>query len=197
MCHCIKPLLSLVLLGLAFPVFSQEANRLVNKGIIVKTNLLSLVARRPTVSIEKTFRGNLGIEASYVQGQFHNILLTDYYSYNGFLIRAKKYFLDLDYTYPSPFIGIYTGNLFRNIKTEGGSLDNRGWVGYPSRNFSSNSLRGGGTFGISYLTKRKFIIEGLGSIGYGRYINLDKSDPNTYSNGYPDVQVWLSIGYCL
>ncbi len=77
-----------------------------------------------------------------------------------------------------------------------GRTDNSGWFGYPSRYFTAHSLRAGGTFGLAYITKARFIFDGQASLGYGRYVQLDKSNPNTYSNGYLDAQVWFSVGYC-
>jgi hypothetical protein len=40
------------------------------------------------------------------------------------------------------------------------------------------------------------VIDFQTSMGYGRYLNIDKQDPNTYANGYLDMQLWFSIGYC-
>jgi hypothetical protein len=50
--------------------------------------------------------------------------------------------------------------------------------------------------GFLRLTKNRIIVDGQASLGYGRYLKINKSDPNTYSNGYLDMQLWLSIGHC-
>jgi len=169
--------------------------RPLEKRLIVKSNLLSLIAKRPSLSVEKLFPNRLSAELCFVQGQFNNILLTDHYDYIGFLLRLKQYTDDFKFGKVNPFLGTYLGNLTRNIQTEG-RIDNSGWIGNPSRDFSANSVRVGGTVGLTYFSKSKFVIEGLGSLGYGRYLNLDKSDPNTNGNGYLDIQVWISVGYC-
>lgn len=165
------------------------------KRIVVKTNLLSLVAQRPTVTIEKFFSNSFSTEVAFVQGQFNNFLFTDHYGYNGFLVRAKKYFTELEFGSLSPYAALYVGNLKRNIQTTG-QVDNTGFWGYPSRDFSANSIRGGGSLGLSYLGKSKIIVDGLASLGYGRYMKVDKPDVNQNTTGYLDAQVWLSIGYC-
>jgi len=183
-----------------FNCFGQISERIstfarpLEKRLIVKSNILSLVARRPTFSVEKLLPNRFSAELCFVQGQFNNILFTDHYDYSGFLLRIKKYSDDFRIGKINPFLGTYIGNLTRNIQTEG-RTDNSGWVGYPSRDFSASSIRAGATGGLTYFSKSRFVIEGLGSLGYGRYLNLDKSDPNTYRNGYPDLQVWLSFGY--
>jgi len=174
--------------------FSQKINRPLTKRIIVKTNLLSLIAQQPTITIEKVFSNNFSAEVAFVQGQFNNVLFTDHYDYHGFLLRAKKYFADAKDGAFSPYIAAYAGNLQRNIRTQG-QTDNSGWFSYPSRNFSANSIRGGGTLGVSYFSKKRWVVDGLGSIGYGQYINIDKANSNTRSNGYLDLQIWLSVGY--
>lgn len=163
------------------------------KKLIVKTNILSLFAHQPTISIEKLFPNRLSAEISFVQGEFNNILLTDHYDYSGLLLRLKKYTYEFSPGEINPFWGIYLGNLTRNIQTEG-HTDNSGWFGYPSRYFSGKSIRTGGTVGTTYFSNM-LVIEVLGSLGFGHYLNLDKSDPDTNGNGYLDLQIWLSVGY--
>jgi len=181
-----------------FLSYGQETSKpLVNRWI-VKTNVLSLIAKRPTIPLERTFESSFSVEGSYIQGKFNHILFTDHYEYKGFLLRAKKYFVNYNYKVILPYAGIYVGNLHRSIRTTGQALDNSsiGFFGYPSREFSGHSIRGGGSFGIAYFTKSRINFDGQTSLGYGRYLNLDSSDPNTYSKGHPDFQVWASIGYC-
>ena len=180
---------------IAVPAYPQETPRPLEKRVIVKSNILNLLAHRPTVSLEKYFNKSFSTEVSFVQGEFNNFLLTDHYDYKGFLLRAKKHIVNIEPGRVSPYAGIYTGNLKRNIRTEG-YVDNTGFVGYPDRDFSANSIRGGGSLGLSYFTRNYFIFDTQSSLGYGRYINIDKKDPDTYSMGYLDVQLWLSVGYC-
>lgn len=172
---------------------AQETARPLTKRVIVKTNVLSLIAQRPTITVEKVFSKNFSAEASFVQGQFNNLLFTDHYDYNGFLVRAKKYLIDLNFGAISPYAAIYLGNLKRTIQTAG-QIDNTGWFGYPSRNFSANSIRCGGSAGFSYISKSKIIVDGLASLGYGRYTKIYK--PDSHWAGYLDAQLWISIGYC-
>ena len=179
---------------MAAAAYAQEARPL-TKTFIVKTNLLSLLAQQPTVSVEKVFRKNFSVEGSFVQGQFNHFLLTDHYDYNGFLVRVKKYFCHPGFGKMCPYAAVYAGSLQRNIQTKGQTISN-GYLGYPSRNFSANSARVGGSFGISWFTKNRIIIDYQNSLGYGRYLHLDTNDPDTYAKGYPDVQLWLSVGYC-
>jgi hypothetical protein len=188
-------LVLLLFLFTAVAAFAQQAARPLTKPLMVKTNILSLIAQRPTLSVEKFFTGTFSAEASFVQGRFNNLFFTDHYNYSGFLLRAKKHLDAVDFATVNPYVGIYLGNLKRNIQTEGRS-DRTGWFGYPSRDFSANSLRTGGSLGFSYITKRRFVMDMQGSLGYGRYLNLDKSNPNTYANGFLDMQIWFSLGYC-
>lgn len=187
--------ITLLALGLSLSAFSQKTTRPLAKRIIVKTNLLSLIAQRPTITVENFFSNTFSTELSFVQGQFNNFLATDHYDYNGFLVRAKKHFIPLDFGRVSPYAALYIGNLKRNIQTTGW-VDNSGWFGYPSRNFSANSIRGGGSFGLSCITKSKIIIDGLTSLGYGKYTKIYKPDVNRNRSGYFDAQIWLSVGYC-
>lgn len=186
----------LIAFTLTISAFSQEAGRPLTKKVIVKTNLLSLLAQRPTFTIEKVFLNNFSAEVSFVQGQFNNFLFTDHYDYNGFLVRVKKHFTDLDFGRVSPYAAVYVGNLKRSIQTTGGQIGSSGWIGYPSRDFSANSVRGGGSLGLSYISKSKIVVDGLMSLGYGTYTKVYKPDLNRNSNGYLYAQVWLSIGYC-
>lgn len=181
-----------------FLLYGQETTTSYANRWIIKTNVLSLFAQRPTIILERTFGSSFSLEGAYTQGKFNNILFTDNYEYNGFLIRAKKYFVNYDYEMMLPYAGIYAGNLHRLIQTTGQTLDNSaiGFFSYPSRKFSGHSIRSGTSLGLSYFTKSRITLDGQTSVGYGRYLNLDLSDPNTYSKGHPDFQVWLAIGYC-
>jgi hypothetical protein len=191
----IRHFITLVAMTLTISTFAQETSSALTKRIIVKTNLLSLVARRPTVTLEKMFSNSVSAEASFVQGEFNDFLFTDHYDYSGFLLRAKKHFTDLEFGGISPYVALYVGNLRRTIQTTG-QVDNTGFWGYPSRDFSANSIRGGGSLGLSYISKSKIIVDGLMSLGYGKYTRVYKPDVNRNSSGYLDTQIWLSVGYC-
>ncbi len=114
--------------------------------------MLSLLAQKPTISAEKFFGETVSIELSFVQGEFNNLLFTDHYDYCGALARAKKYFNRPDFGMVASYGAIYAGILRRNIHTVG-RTDNSGWFSYPSRDFSANSLRGGGSFGVTWIIK--------------------------------------------
>lgn len=192
----VKPtfLLGLFLFSL-ISLFAQKQTRPFKKTIIVKTNVLSFLALKPSISIEKPFTEKWSGEVSFVQGEFNNFLFTDHYDYNGFLFRLKKHFAPFEFGRLSPYVALYTGTLQRNIYTTG-HTDNTGWFSLPSRNFTANSIRSGGSLGLSYISKSKIIIDGQSSLGYGRYIKLDNNNPNSFSRGYLDFQLWVSIGYC-
>jgi hypothetical protein len=190
-----KSFITLFAILLTLTVIAQETSRPLTRRIIVKTNLLSLLAQRPTVTIEKVFSKTFSTEISFVQGEFNNFLLTDHYDYNGFLVRAKKHFTKVDYGRVSPYGALYVGNLKRTIQTTG-QVDNTGWFGYPSRDFSANSVRGGATLGLAYFSKSKINLDAAMSLGYGRYTRIYKTDANRNATGYLDAQVSLSVGYC-
>ncbi len=172
--------------------FSQWKGRPINKRIIVKSNLLNWVAGQPSISVEKFFPKGFSAEFSYVQGTFDNFLFTDRYQYNGFLARAKKYIFEIEPGSGSPFVGIYFGNLSREIKTEG-YIDNTGWFSFPTRNFKTNSIRTGASTGYTYIFNNKIILDAQLGLGYGAYPKNQR--PENYK-GYLDAQVWLSVGYC-
>ena len=172
------------------PSYSQETLRPLTKKIIVKTNVMNLLAKRPALTIEKVFSKRFSAEFSFVQGEVNDLLLTDHYEYIGVLFRAKKYMSDLDYGRLSPYAGLYIGSLKRDLQSDGVILS----VDY-SRDFLANSIRAGGTLGFTYISYKKFVLDALVSLGYGKYVKYYKED--NLSNGYLDCQFWLSIGYCL
>ena len=169
--------------------FSQTNFEPLNKKIIVKTNVMNLLAKRPALTVEKVFSKRFSAEFSFVQGAVDDFLLTDHYEYMGILFRAKKYITDLDYGRLSPYAGLYIGNLKRSLQTDGTIFS----IDY-SRDFLANSIRTGGTLGWTYISNKKLVLDALVSLGYGKYIKYYKDRD---SNGYVDCQFWLSIGYCL
>ncbi len=154
---------------------------------------MNLLARSPTLTIEKPFSKTLSAEISFIQGRVNNILFYDHYGYNGVLVRAKKYFEKLDYAKICPYMALYIGNLKRSIQSSG-STGIYGLFGYPSHDFSANSIRAGGSAGLTFVGKKKFVVDALMSLGYGKYTRYYK--PEIISKGYLDYQFWLSVGYC-
>lgn len=183
----------MITLFIAFSAFSQKLERSWAKRVIVKTNLMNLLAHSPTLTIEKPFSQQFSAEVSFVQGKVNDIFFYDHYNYSGFLVRAKQYFEKLDYAKLCPYMALYLGNLKRNIQSVG-STGNYGLFGYPSHDFSANSIRAGGSAGLTFVGKKKFVIDGLISLGYGKYTKYYK--PEKAAKGYLDGQFWLSVGYC-
>jgi hypothetical protein len=173
------------------PIFSKGQSTEKPGTLILKTNLLNLVAKGPSVSFEHFVNQSYSLEFTYMKGEFNDVLFTDHYDYEGFLLRGKKFFNGMEKGQLSHYLGAYTGILNRNIHTVG----HEGLFGYPDRDFSAQSIRGGLSIGAEWLSKNNFVADIQTSLGYGKYINLDKSDPDTYSNGYLDTQIWISIGY--
>ena len=172
---------------------SQENKSSLHPTYLVKTNLLSFAASRPTFSLEKVFTPTISAELSFTQGRFNDFLFTDEYSYSGFLLRMKKYITPFVTETITPYVGAYTGNLRRTIRTKG-RVDPTGWNSIGSRDFSAQSIRAGGTIGVAYLSRQHFVFDGQTSFGYGRYVHIIR--PDTHLNGFADVQIWLSVGYC-
>ncbi|WP_170234230.1 DUF3575 domain-containing protein [Segetibacter aerophilus] len=191
-----QKILGLLILGLIVLLSSQaQSTRPLTKRVMVKTNLLNAFFKRPTLSIEKALTSTVTLEGSFVQGTFENFILADHYDFNGFLLRTKKYFTELQYREVNRYAGVYLGTLKRNIVNQG-TVNNTGFFGISSRDFHANSIRGGGSVGFAYFTKSNIVIDVQGSLGYGRYIHPKRLNPYDDAKGYIDVQVWLSVGYC-
>lgn len=176
----------------AVTAFSQQAAEPIKKSFIIKSNLLSLLAKKPTLSAENFFTPSFSAELSFVQGRFDDILFTDHYVYQGVLARAKKYTADVEYGSLNTYGGIYAGWLERTISSKG-RTDNTGWFSIPGRNFSAQSIRAGLTLGSTYFSFSRLVIDLSGSIGYGSYTAIRHTDSTL--GGYLDMQVWFSVGY--
>lgn len=188
-----RRLLLIITLFTTLSAFSQKLERPWATRVIVKTNLINLLAQSPTLTIEKPFSNEFSAEVSFVQGKVNDIFFYDHYNYSGFLVRAKQYFEKLDYAKLCPYMALYIGSLKRNIQSAG-DVGIFGLFGYPSRDFSANSIRAGGSAGLTFVGKKKFVIDGLISLGYGKYTKYYK--PENFSKDYLDGQFWLSVGYC-
>jgi len=182
-------LLTIVLL-VAGTVLAQKP-----AGIIVKTNVLNLIAKRPAFAIEKTFSDLYGLEFAYTSGEIKNLGYRDYLHYEGFLLRAKKYIRPIKKREANAFYGAYLGNLNKNVISHR-EVDNTGFFSFGrDRDFTAGSLRYGGTFGVSFIPGKHFLLEGLTGLGYGDYYHVKNNLKNQLPGGYFDFQLWLSIGY--
>lgn len=66
--------------------FSQNASSSLTDRIIVKTNVLNVLANRPSITVEKIFSDYFSAEISYVNGQVRDVIYLDKYGYSGFLL---------------------------------------------------------------------------------------------------------------
>lgn len=184
--------LILFLFLISFTAFAQEY-----KGVIVKSNLINLLAKRPAISVEKALSSSFSLEASYVTGETTAMPFADEYSYNGFLLRGKKYLSVLQKNKSNLYYGAYFGNLNRTIKKEGYVHPTGFFLSSPDRNFSSRSVRTGGSLGILFIPIPNIIIDGSASLGYGRYFDTKNKSLQLAPRGYMDAQIWFSVGYSI
>lgn len=173
----------------------QASAQYVSDALIVKANAFSLLTRRPNVSIEKFVSPKVSLELSLVGGRFRNIGFTDYYGYSGLLLRAKSHFnvsetKKMEFGGAYPYWGGYVGALSRRIETEPIPRF------FSGRYFYGQSVRAGLSAGIACYTQSRIIVDVMAGLGHGRYIGVDRNDPNFHSGGYLDAQFWLSVGYC-
>ncbi|RZK19016.1 MAG: hypothetical protein EOO86_08620 [Pedobacter sp.] len=140
-----KRILLLLIINLcSCAVKSQE-----KLGFEIKSNLLNLVAKKPSFSIEKTFKNRYGLELSYTMGELN---LGRDYKYDGFLLRAKWYARKIDVDEITPFLGIYAGNLNKTIVSNNAYIHPTGFLSFGNnRNFKANSIRSGINLGLLYL----------------------------------------------
>jgi len=185
----IKTLLCIFILGVHC-CFAQNDTHL-----LIKTNVINLVAKRPTTAVEKIFSNLYGLELAYSAGELKNLGHLDYKRYDGFLLRAKKYIQPIKKKEANAFYGAYFGNLNKRIISHS-TIDNTGFFSWGSnRDFKANSIRYGGTFGVSFIPGKHFLLEGLSGMGYGDYYHVQNNLQNKLPGGYFDFQLWLSIGY--
>jgi len=185
------------MMGIQLLGYAQDKAFVPKRSIWIKTNLLNLLAQRPTLTIEKPLTSHWSVALSYVNGQFNRILLTDHYRYDGFTLDTRYYFNRLDYDSFSPYVSMYVGNLNRRLYSEGISLDRIGYVGFGSRDFYGQSARMGVNIGAQYICTSRISLDGHVGLGYGKYYKQEnRIDPSTKSDGYIDANFWLSIGYC-
>jgi len=184
-----KYILTLILiLSVATLVRSQEY-----LGIAVKTNLLNLVAQRPSFSIEKTFKQRYGLEFSYSTGELN---IGREYEYSGFLLRGKKYVYEIKQREITPFFGVYAGNLNKAIVSNNAYVHPTGFLSFGNnRNFKANSFRSGVNLGFVYIPAKRFLLETTTGLGYGKYFNVETFQATNAPKGYLDFQLWLSVGY--
>ncbi|MGM9475574.1 hypothetical protein ACS5PU_04050 [Pedobacter sp. GSP4] len=156
---------------------------------------MNLIAKRPTIAIEKTFSELYGLELAYTSGEIRNFGYRDYNSYEGFLLRAKKYIRPIKKREANAFYGVYFGNLDKTVVSQR-VVDDTGFFGWGrDRDFKAGSLRYGGTFGVSFIPGKHFLLEGLTGLGYGDYYHVQNNLGKKLPGGYFDFQLWLSIGY--
>jgi hypothetical protein len=191
-------LLIVLMIGIQVIGYTQEKPFVPKRSLMIKTNLLNLLALRPTLTIEKPLSSHWSVGISYVNGQFNRVLLTDHYRYDGFTLDTKYYFNRLNYDSFSPYVSMYVGNLNRRLCSDAKTLDEPvGLFGVGARDFYGQSVRMGFNIGGQYLFTNRISLDGHVGLGYGKYYKQhNRVDPMAKSDGYIDANLWLSIGYC-
>ncbi|QIL41721.1 DUF3575 domain-containing protein [Pedobacter sp. HDW13] len=181
-----------VILMMIFGTFTLVVKSQERIGLLIKTNALNVLAKRPAISVEKTFDDKYGLELSYTSGELN---WGRNYKFNGFVLRAKIYADKIEANTLIPFYGLYVGNLEKRIFSSA-SVDNTGFVSIGrNRNFEANSFRSGINIGFLFIPQKRFILEGTTALGYGKYFNVKNYISKPAPKGYLDFQLWLSAGY--
>ena len=181
----------IVIIFISFLIIQTASSQ--ELGISVKSNLLNLLAKQPSFSIEKTFRQRYGLELSYSSGE---LSWGRDYKFSGFLLRGKVYAYDIEAKEITPFWGLYAGNLNKTIVSNNAYVHPTGFLSFGNnRNFKANSIRSGMNLGFLYLPTKRFLIETTTGLGYGKYFNLETFQDTAAPKGYLDFQLWLSVGY--
>jgi hypothetical protein len=181
----------IVIIFISFLII-QTASSQEPVGINVKSNLSNLLAKKPSFSIEKTFRQRYGLELSYSSGELN---WGRDYKFSGFLLRGKMYAYKIKSKEITPFWGLYAGNLDKTIISNA-EVDNTGFISIGrNRNFEANSVRSGVNVGFIYLPFKRLILETTTGLGYGKYFNIKNNLHQAAPKGYLDFQLWLSVGY--
>jgi hypothetical protein len=90
MCYCIKHYIFVLAVLVSASAFSQEKPKPLTKRIIVKTNLLSLIAQRPTITIEKAFTKTFSAELSQPEVKLYQHSIIVLYAIIYFILVKKE-----------------------------------------------------------------------------------------------------------
>lgn len=174
-------------------VFANIVHAQDSIGLAVKTNLLNFLAKRPSLSIEKTFSKKYGLELSYGSGELN---WGRYYKFDGLLLRSKIYTNEIAQNNIISFYGLYLGYLNKRITADNAFEDRTGFFSFGNnRDFKASSIRAGGNVGFLFIPKKRFLMESTIGLGYGRYFNIQTYNNRKKPSAYLDFQFSLSVGY--
>ncbi len=146
----------------------------------INTNVLNLVARGPSLSLNYDMSTFWSIQLYGSAGSFNGIG----YSYKTGIIDFKYHLSENMYV--GPYLRYIEKTIYRP-----GFVDRTGFFSTPGRDFQGKGLSPGANFGFNIINEKRFNLESFIGIGYGKFISQrgDKA-----GSGFMDARIGVLTG---
>jgi hypothetical protein len=173
-------------------LLSQDHNK------SIRTNLLNLAAKGPSVTFGKSIGDRSEILLTYSLGKFSPFLTEDFYRYFTAHIEYRK----KDDTYSNFIVsnlyfyyGGYLRYIHKRILSQGYDAGPYGIFAKEPRNFVGSGLAAGLTMGYEWAVNDRWLIDLNTLLGAGKYLSqVDYSGHNAI-NLFLDTRIALQLGY--
>src|SRR5687768_15715526 len=173
------PLLVLILIeGFASSVLSQDYS--------IRTNVLNLVAKGPSVALGKNIKDNSEMLLTYSSGSFRPFFFEDSYKYSTIHLEYRR---KDDNSKCRGYYGGYLRYIHKRILSEGS---------YPfksARNFKGNGMSTGLTSGIEWSLNSKWLMDFNMLAGAGKYLSQVDYGHHDRISVFFDMRVALQLGF--
>lgn len=177
-----KQLFFIVIFYCSFTLQAQEYS--------VRTNVLNLFAKGPSIALGKQIFTNSETLLTFSQGKFSPFFIVDKYSFITAHLE-NRWEAGISHFYGETYVGPYVRFIHREIYFY---QENPTWYNRKSRDFSGDGIALGVSTGTQWEIADVWFIDLNTMVGYGKYVKqFDPLNPEK-RNGFLDLRLALQFG---
>jgi hypothetical protein len=178
---------------LLFVFFSFQDSNSNAQNFSIRTNILNLIAKGPSVTFGKYLKNNSEALLTFSSGHFAPFLADDYYKYSTVHIEYRK--KNGYYLWGKFYYGGYLRFINKRIITEGYVAGPYGIFSKEARNFIGNGISIGLSTGTEWKINKRWILDFNNLIGAGKYVTQVDYAAHDKISFFLDARIALQIGY--
>lgn len=182
--------LPLLVLSLLFTVFYSKA---FSQDYSVRSNLLNLIAKGPSVTFGKNIKEHAEVLLTYSEGGFSPFLTVDSYKYK--TIHSEYRWKDIHYSKWQSYYGGYLRYIHKRIFAAGYDAGPYGIFSKAERNFIGDGISIGLTSGVEYSISNRWLLDSNILFGAGKYLSQKDYAAHDKIPMFLDTRIALQLGY--
>lgn len=170
--------------------FSSEV---LSQNNSIRTNLLNLVAKGPSLTFGKSIKKHSEILLTYSLGSFSPFFTEDFYKYS--TVHAEYRRKEISYSKLQFYYGYYLRYIHKRILSAGYTAGPYGIFSKEPRNFIGDGMSTGLTSGVEWSINKRWLIDFNTLFGGGKYLSQIDYASHDKISFFLDTRIALQLGF--